>query len=82
MMRWFTVVAPPITPEALFGEHDAEGGGHSDHQAYTEESLRRAITEGIDPAGNRLDDAMPRWFMSEQDLTDLIKYLQGTKERE
>jgi hypothetical protein len=76
MMPWFWVVAPAITVEALFGNHD-QSNGHGNHQAYTVASLRRVIVEGIDPSGKRLDDAMPRWSMSEQDLDDLLEYLQG-----
>jgi hypothetical protein len=37
--------------------------------------LRRAITDGVDPAGERLDPAMPRWSMSGEDMADLIAYL-------
>ena len=36
-----------------------------------------AVVVGIDPAGNRLDDEMPRWTgLSGKDLEDLIDYLQ------
>lgn len=71
--------APPLTAAALFGEHTgeeaAEADGHGDHDDYTDETLRRAIAEGIDPAGERLDPAMPRWSMSAADMSDLIAYL-------
>ncbi len=77
MIPWFWIVAPAITPEALFGNHDAQADGHGDHQAYTVASLRRVIVEGMDPSGKRLDDAMPRWSMSEQDLAELVEYLRG-----
>lgn len=75
MMPRFWVVTPPITPEALFDNHGEEIDSHGDHQTYSEISLRVAITEGIDPAGKRFDQAMPRWSMSERDLADLIQYL-------
>ena len=78
VMPRFWIVAPPVTPAALFGDHDEDNGGHGDHQGYTVASLRRAITEGMDPSGKRLDAAMPRWSMSEQDLADLVQYLQGS----
>ena len=45
------------------------------HPAYTERSLRRAITMGIDPAGNPLNKAMPRFQLSMADATDLVAYL-------
>ncbi|MBQ27304.1 MAG: hypothetical protein CMH81_04065 [Nitrospiraceae bacterium] len=43
---------------------------------YTNKLLKRAIVEGIDSNGHVLDFAMPRWKMSDQDLEDLIAYLQ------
>jgi hypothetical protein len=43
--------------------------------AYTEQTLRRAVTEGIDSAGNPLHAAMPRYAMAPGDLSDLVDYL-------
>lgn len=43
--------------------------------AYTEATLARAITEGIDSSGQQLDASMPRWRLSEAELADLIGYL-------
>ena len=51
---------------------------HSDgrkHPAFSEQTMKRAITAGVDPAGNPLAVAMPRYRMSEEDLEDLIAYL-------
>ncbi len=45
------------------------------HPAYTERGLELAITRGIDPAGNKLLDIMPRYQMTSGDLADLIAYL-------
>ncbi|MCY1508823.1 Periplasmic binding protein [compost metagenome] len=45
------------------------------YPAYDEASLARAIVEGRDPAGNRLDPAMPRFVLSPRDLRDLAAYL-------
>lgn len=78
MMPWFWIVAPPITPRSLFGDEHDETTDHGDHPTYTAASLRRAITQGIDPSGKRLHETMPRWSMSEPDLTDLVMYLQGS----
>lgn len=72
MYPTFWLKAPPLTRESLFGEHD---DGHDDHAAYTRESLKRAITYGVDPSGKHLDTAMPRWLMTESDLDDLVDYL-------
>ena len=46
------------------------------HPAYTISSLKRAITEGVDPAGNQILVAMPRYRMPESDLSALVAYLQ------
>lgn len=70
----FWIKAPALTAEALFA--GAHGDGHGDHANYDAQSLRRAITEGVDPAGKRLDSAMPLWSMSRPDLDDLVAYLQ------
>lgn len=63
--------APNITYEALTSEV-ADG---DDHRPYTDELIQRAITEGLEPDGERLSDNMPRWQMSSRDLDDLIAYL-------
>jgi mono/diheme cytochrome c family protein len=43
--------------------------------AYNEQTLRRAITKGVDSAGNPLHAAMPRYTMAEPDLSALVSYL-------
>ncbi len=82
LMPRFWMVAPPLTPAALFDDHSAsqeeqvsEEHGHGDHKSYNDITLRRAISEGLDPAGKRLDPAMPRWSMADQDFGDLIEFL-------
>ncbi len=72
----FWKLVPPLTPAALFGKH-ASSDGHEDHDAYTDETIGRAITEGTAPDGKPLDQAMPRWSMSSRDLADLIAYLKS-----
>jgi len=77
MMMW-SFETPDITWEHLTSEeHQDEGSGeeHEEHPPYTEETVRQAITEGINPAGEPLDEEMPRWRMSQQDLNDLIEFL-------
>lgn len=66
-IRWATL------SQAEHGEHDDEG--EMDHPPYDETAFKQAVTQGLDPGGNQLDPAMPRWGMSEQDLQDLIAYL-------
>lgn len=76
-MPRFWVVSADIRAGALFGDgHDGSAGGeHGDHEAYTDETLSRAITDGLDPAGRRLHPVMPRWRMDPTDLRELIAYL-------
>ena len=45
------------------------------HGAFDARTLERAITDGVDPAGNALDAAMPRYRMSERDVKSLIAYI-------
>lgn len=66
---------PDITWQSLtkpYGHRHADG---REHPAYTEHSVGRAITMGIDPAGNRLGVAMPRYSMTARELGDLVAYL-------
>ena len=46
-----------------------------EHPPYTDELIKRAITQGLDSAGKPLDRSMPRWRMSDRDLNHLIEYL-------
>jgi len=45
------------------------------HPPYDERLLKRAVTLGLDPAGNKLHVAMPRFRLSLQDMADLTAYL-------
>lgn len=45
------------------------------HPPYDEESLMTAITSGLDPSGNELDPAHPRFEMDREDLSDLVAYI-------
>jgi len=54
---------------------EEEHGEGEEHPPYTDELIKRAITEGLDPAGEPLDLTMPRWQMSERDLDDLLEFL-------
>ncbi|MDD5190581.1 MAG: cytochrome c [Dehalococcoidales bacterium] len=50
-----------------------------DPQPYNEETLKRAITDGLDSAGSPLEYPMPRWQMSEKDLNDLVTFIKTLK---
>jgi mono/diheme cytochrome c family protein len=56
----------------LIEEEHEEGEAHP---PYTDETIKRAITEGVEPDGEPMDLTMPRWQMSERDLDDLLEFL-------
>ena len=65
--------APDIRYSTLIeGEHE---DAHGEHPPYMDEDIKRAVTEGIDPAGEELDWIMPRWEMTDEQLNDLIAYM-------
>ncbi|MDV2989668.1 MAG: cytochrome c [Dehalogenimonas sp.] len=68
MMQSFDV--PDITWAELTGQHE-------EHEPYTVATIKQAITDGLDPAGNELEYQMPQWQMSDKNLDDLILYLQS-----
>jgi ABC-type branched-subunit amino acid transport system substrate-binding protein len=47
------------------------------HPAYTDETFLAAVTEGVDPGGNALDPAHPRYKMGRDDLEDLLAYVKA-----
>jgi len=75
----------PVTGAALYRPEEVFGAGHDRklpvttriYPAYTDESLARAIRDGVDPAGRRFDAAMPRYALSDSDLALLIGYLKS-----
>jgi mono/diheme cytochrome c family protein len=78
MMMW-SFNAPDITWDKLtqeeYHEEESTEGGHEEHPPYNEDTLKRAVTEGLDPAGEPLKAEMPRWKMSGQDLNDLFEFM-------
>ncbi len=83
VMMMTVMDAPDIRWSTLTAEDHGESaeGGHEenemDHPPYNAELFKRAVTQGLDPAGEPLDPAMPRWRMSDQDIQDLIEFLQS-----
>jgi ABC-type branched-subunit amino acid transport system substrate-binding protein len=64
-----------VTWEALTKPYGIAHVNGRKHPAYTGRALELAITRGLDPAGNKLLYAMPRYQMSKEDLDDLVVYL-------
>lgn len=77
LMPRFWIKAPALTKAALTssGGHKHGKNAAQNHEIYDEKSLREAVINGINPAGEPLDGAMPRWIMAEEDLRDLTSYL-------
>ena len=69
-----------LTWEFLTKPYGVSGINGRSHPAYTERGLELAITRGVDPAGNKLLNVMPRYQMSREDLTDLILYLKRLRQ--
>jgi hypothetical protein len=49
----------------------------TERPAYTRESLATALRDGIDPAGQIFNDIMPRYPLSDRDMSILISYLEA-----
>jgi len=73
-IRYAVLTGELIVDEAEEG-HDDEG--EHGHEPYTDDTIRQAITQGLEPDGAELNAFMPRWSMAEQDLNDLIEYLKN-----
>jgi ABC-type branched-subunit amino acid transport system substrate-binding protein len=65
---------PSITWEQLTRPHTS-ALTRRERTAYTEATLARSITAGVDPSGARLHPGMPRYSMSASQMADLIAYL-------
>lgn len=70
------IVVADITYATLARPLPAAPPWYRSRDAYTADTLGRAITQGLDASGNQLDATMPRWVLSESELQDLLQYLQ------
>jgi cytochrome c oxidase subunit 2 len=66
------VAIPDIRYSALASSRSEEG---TTIPAWTNRDIGRAIRDGVEPNGQRLKSPMPRWDMTDQQLTDVIGYL-------
>jgi len=71
-----TFEAPDIRYKTLTAKKMEHDQGE-EHPPYTDETIKRAITQGVDPAGKPLERPMPRWKMSDEDLNDLLDFLKS-----
>lgn len=69
------IVPSNVTWEALTKSYGITHASGRKHPPYTERALELALTRGLDPAGNRLQNVMPRYAMPREDMADLIAYL-------
>jgi hypothetical protein len=73
------ILAPPLYWESL------TSGGTSDqrnpgHKAYDEQSVARAIREGVGTDSRHLNSAMPHYQLTPAQMADLIAYLKTLHE--
>jgi mono/diheme cytochrome c family protein len=44
---------------------------------YTDDLIRRAVTQGLDAEGTALSTVMPRWQLTDEDWADLLRYMES-----
>jgi len=69
-----------VVPPVILWEELAKNYGHVHqdgrrHGPFDTRSFRRALVDGLDPAGNTLDATMPRYDLTPDDIADLVAYL-------
>jgi mono/diheme cytochrome c family protein len=67
--------APPVYYAALTSMLAEESGGTQEPGGYTLDDFRKSVVDGQHPDGDRLDNDMPRWQISDRDLADLFAFL-------
>ena len=71
-----STTASDISYESLVsGKHHGDEQGGSEEVAYTDKTIKAAITQGIDPNEKKLSPIMPRWQMTDEELNELLTFL-------
>lgn len=71
-----TSTTPPITFKYLAGNgYPLAARQDGTHPAYTEYSFKALMRSGVKPTGYEADFCMPRYFISIQEMLDLLGYL-------
>ncbi|MFY0728795.1 ABC transporter substrate-binding protein [Pseudomonas sp. NFX15] len=66
---------PALSWTRLASRHGQRHVNGRSYPAYNDSLLARAVQEGRDPGGNRLDPSMPRFVLSTNDQRNLTAYL-------
>ncbi len=69
------VVPPDITWTHLLHPDGHQHAYGRSHTAFDERKVMQAIVFGVDPSANKLDTAMPRYDMAQEDMLALVAYL-------
>jgi cytochrome c553 len=84
------ILIPPITARYLFRplssvQEDRDipfvAGMHADREPYTDATLARAISDGVDSAGKPLSFLMPRYDLGQDDMAALVAHLKELDRR-
>ena len=75
------VTPPDIRWSELIKPYGHVHENRRQHGPFDVDSFRIAVTEGLDPDGNRLDQAMPRYLLAARDLENLQAYLKHLEKR-
>lgn len=71
------IVVSDIRAKTLFAARRRSDRPDENRPAYTRESLSRVLREGVDPAGRELEELMPRYEIADEDLADLLDFLES-----
>lgn len=69
------VVPTDISWQNLVSSYGHKHSYGRSHPAFDEPGIAAAVSRGVDPAGNELDMAMPRYAIPADDMAALIAYL-------